>query len=362
MKYLSLSMKLTHVSLIVALTTLAVSFLSCNSNTDTANSTVSVTRKNCNAIYHWKTVFNPDSTEWNFIKQHNIGRLYVRMFDVANDPTNNIWSDDNRIIPIGTTRFLQQIPDSIEVVPTVFITMDAFKTINGSLTGELAQKIFNRVSAMCVANNIPNVHEIQIDCDYDEYHDWVFDDFCKKMKELLPDTMVLSATIRLHQLRSKQQLPSIDRGVLMVYNTGNIRSPKTKNSILDINDIKPYFSRSLYTKIPLDVAYPTFQWSLLFRNNSFKGILHRMNWDDTKLYQPIDSNRYRVLCNHNCGETALKEGDIIRTETSDIDMILQVKRKFDEKLNFGSTILYHLDDKNLSTYSTDEIHKIYTGR
>lgn len=358
MKYLSLSMKLTHVSLIVALTILAVSFSGCNSCTNTTNTTVPVTRKNCNGIYHWKTVFNPDSTEWDFIKRHNIGRMYVRMFDVAHDPTTNLWSCENEIIPVGTTRFLQQIPDSMEVVPTVFITMDAFRRIDSN-SDEHARKIFNRISAMCEANKIPNVHEIQIDCDYSQYDSYRFNNFCKFIKELLPDTIELSATIRLHQLT--QSLPSVDRGVLMVYNTGGISSPKTKNSIINISDIKSYLNFSK-CKIPLDVAYPAFQWSLLFRNDKFMGILYRMDWSDTTLYQPIDSNRYRVLCNHDCGETSLKEGDIIRTETSDINMILQVKRNIEEKYNFGSAILYHLDNKNLSTYNDDEIHKIYTIR
>ena len=36
-----------------------------------------------NSIYHWKTVFSPDSAEMAFIEKHSIGRIYLRMFDVA---------------------------------------------------------------------------------------------------------------------------------------------------------------------------------------------------------------------------------------------------------------------------------------
>lgn len=39
----------------------------------------------CNALYHWKTTFAPTASDEEFISGHNVGRLYVRMFDVAPD-------------------------------------------------------------------------------------------------------------------------------------------------------------------------------------------------------------------------------------------------------------------------------------
>ena len=48
----------------------------------------------------------------------------------------------------------------------------------------------------------------------------------------------ISSTIRLHQLA--QTPPEADYGVLMCYNTGDLKDFNTKNSILDVKDVKPY--------------------------------------------------------------------------------------------------------------------------
>ncbi|MDE6080798.1 MAG: hypothetical protein K2F70_00840, partial [Muribaculaceae bacterium] len=38
-----------------------------------------------NSVYYWKTVLNPDSTNLRFLRDHNVGRIYMRMFDVVED-------------------------------------------------------------------------------------------------------------------------------------------------------------------------------------------------------------------------------------------------------------------------------------
>lgn len=56
--------------------------------------------------------------------------------------------------------------------------------------------------------------------------------------------------------------------------------------------------------MPMDVAYPAFEWSLLYRNGkTFGGILYRMDWCDVQLCQPCGENRYKVLHDHDYGET-----------------------------------------------------------
>ena len=49
--------------------------------------------------------------------------------------------------------------------------------------------------------------------------------------------IALSITVRLHQLR--EPAPPADRGVLMLYNTGALKAHDTRNSILDLADVKP---------------------------------------------------------------------------------------------------------------------------
>ena len=78
--------------------------------------------------------------------------------------------------------------------------------------------------------------------------------------------IALSSTIRLHQLRD--DCPPVDRGVLMLYNTGAIKSSQTENSILSYADVVPYLKKYSYQK-PLDFAYPAFAWGVWFRENMF---------------------------------------------------------------------------------------------
>lgn len=74
-----------------------------------------------NSIYHWKTTFNLDSIELDFIEKHNIGRIYVKMFDVVIEKN----SLETNIVPIATTKFITKVPSYIEIVPVTFITIDA---------------------------------------------------------------------------------------------------------------------------------------------------------------------------------------------------------------------------------------------
>lgn len=349
-------MKVTH--LLIACFCMLAGACSCSkSNESTSADTAgAVARKSCNAIYHWKTTFNSDSAEWEFVNRHNIGRLYVRMFDVG--------MQGYEIVPIATTVFKQAIPDTLEIVPVVYVTIDALRyaqqeeRCSGKKISQLAQKICTRVTAMCKANNIPNVRELQIDCDWTKSTRDAFDKLCREMKKYLADTVILSSTIRLHQL--SQTPPPTDRGMLMVYNTGGITSPKTRNSIIDMNDIKPYL-RNINWDMPMDVAYPAFEWSLLYRNGkTFGGILYRMDWCDIQLYQPCGENRYKVLHDHDCGETYLKKGDIIRVEKSSANEVMSVAEDIKLYIKPENVVIYHLDSKNLSNYTKDEIQKIYS--
>jgi hypothetical protein len=133
----------------------------------------------------------------------------------------------------------------------------------------------------------------------------------------------------------REEAPSADRGVLMLYNTGNLRDPKTKNSILNISDIEPYLKRSNYP-FPLDFAYPTFGWGVLFKDGRFSHLV--TNYEDVEL----------------------GDGETMRVERPSVEEILAVKSRVEKA--FGSpcqsNIIYHLDSNQLNNYTDDEIDEI----
>ena len=310
--------------------------LSCNrfvtNNSSASDSVYRFSHEPTNAVYHWKRELNPNNYEMDFMKKHHIKRMYVKFFDVS---TDNLY-DGNGVqpVPIATTIFNgspKRIADHhIEIVPVVFVTMEALR-----LGQPLCEKITKRVDDMCRANHI-EYHEIQLDCDWTRETKVLFYALCQEVKQQLhKNKKGLSATIRLHQLRDT--LPDIDYGVLMLYNTESLSNPKVKNSILSGKVVKEYMRHAKSDK-HLDFAYPTYEWSLWFKENKFMGIIPP-------------------------GKETPVEGSI-RHEQSDYNEIMETKHILKRDLKDieypSSTIIYHLDSANLSKYSNDEIEKIYS--
>lgn len=363
--------RITEITKYILLITLAASFMRCAGHEEEIEEAIDsnatrglqdTTRTHCNSVYHWKTTFDLNEEEIEFLERNDVHRLYIRMFDV--DLDSSPINDHVGIVPVGTTKFKCAIPDSTEVVPTVFITTKAIKFIGEDSDGLkfLAQKIYTRIQNMSSYNELGIIHEIQLDCDWTTSTQEAFYQLCREIKTLAEkDTVLVSATIRLHQL--KLDPPPVDRGVLMVYNTGAIRNPGTKNSILDYEDVSAYLGKKpVDFEMPLDFAYPTFGWGVLFRNGIYQGILHKAVYDDTKFYVRNGDGTYKVRKNHFLEGHSLWEGDVIRLEYPTPDEVTKVAEFVSKAFsnNPHSTILYHLDAQNLSKYNDDEIAFIFS--
>ncbi len=292
------------------------------------------------AMYHWKNTYDLSDEEKEFMKAHNIERLYVRFFDVTLEDI----IDGHGPQPVPTASVVIKnhwYTEFPEIVPTIFITPEAIDNIHRrGQTRQIAKKMLERIDNMRSFYDIPmyKVREIQLDCDWTNSTEEAFFTFCSEVRHQMPDTAYLSSTIRLHQLR--RHAPPVDYGVLMLYNTNNLRDPSVKNSILSVDDVKPYLKRVRYD-LPLDIAYPAFAWDLWFHDGEFKGILRSSH--------QADSLR--------------RAGEKVRHEEVDFDEIMKVKKLVETKLptpeHGRGTILYHLDNKNIKRYSYNEIETIF---
>lgn len=318
-----------------------------------------------NSVYYWKTVFHLDSADHAFLRRHHINRMYLRMFDVTRDPYDE--SDNGRTVPNASVRVRNadywEIRDSLggmEFVPVVYITLDALKSMNRR-EGVLASNIVTRVRNMCEYNGLPNVGELQLDCDWTPKTENSFFILCDSVRRCIDRLGLpwsLSSTIRLHQL--SRQAPPVDNGVLMVYNTGNFSDPDAANSIIDIKDVKPYLKHLPGYKLHLDVAYPTYSWQLLFHKRQFAGLMSGVNLADTSLFARRGDNVYAALRDVPYGDRIIRQGDMVREEISAFDDIIAVKSEIERKMRNRphTNILYHLDNKNLSKYKPHEIDSI----
>lgn len=260
-----------------------------------------------NAVYYWRTDLHLDSTERIFLQQHHINKVYCRYFDV-------VMSDDGiEPKPNATITFSDKLPEGIELIPTVYITEDCMHQLHH----DLAKKIVDRILQMNETNQITNVHEIQIDCDYTSKSRATYYQFLEEVRHHLSSTSHhLSTTIRLHQL--SMPVPPVDYGVLMVYNTGDPRKWQEHNPILDYRDVYPYLGRLNHYQLPLAAAYPVYQW---IRN------IHNVRVEHTVEAAEI-----------------LKVKHAIETERPDLSRAI---------------ITYHLETDNINRYKTETYEEIY---
>ena len=313
------------------------------------------------AVYYWRTTFNLDSAETSFLTSHNVGKMYMRLFDIVLD------GNTHQPKPNATLNLVDghsPFPDGLKIIPTVFIVNDCF----AADTTALADRVVRRVLQMCETHSIPNVSEIQIDCDWTAKTQSAYFAFLKTVKsQLEAKGMKLSVTIRLHQLT--MDVPPAHYGVLMMYNTGDARDYEIKNPILDYVQVKPYIKNVKNYDLPLCVAYPNFSWNLLFTGKEFKAILYDANLADTTLYRRIDDHRYVTVAHRDMPmsandadfSTVINPGDSVLVREVPLSTIIKIHDELSglrEGIN-DQVIIYDLNSKNLNRYSHNDYEKIF---
>ena len=278
-----------------------------------------------NSAYYWSTTWECDSTLLTFLHSNDVKKVYLRFFDVVVD-------GNGEVMPNATVRFASPFPDSVEVVPTVFI-------MNNCLTKDVShldELLLRRIQQMCETHDVAGVKEIQIDCDWSTSTRQTYFALLGRLREAAHQAgLRLSTTIRLHQLADNP--PPADHGVLMMYNTGDVRV-KDKNPILSLNDIEPYLPHLSGYSLPLSTAYPAFQWELLFRGNRLVGVVHG---DDDQPMLP---------------------GDTIITREASLETVQQAKSAVQRLLPDANNevILFELSKNNIQHINQQHYEKVYS--
>lgn len=302
-------------------------------------------------IYYWKTIFCLSDWDKEFLRTHDIDRIYLRLFDVV---YTTDYDGKQKSAPIATILFEDRTPQDIEIIPVVYITQDAIKN-----NPDFHELLYKRIKAMASKHGFKNFKEIQLDCDWTKGTRRNFFELCRNMCKLLHANGVkLSATIRLHQL--KDAVPPVDCGVLMLYNTASVYDPTTHNSILSYRDVEPYIKAKVEYGLPLFFAYPTYSRSIVMRNNRFQYLLYQTDFGNNSLYQYKGNNFYKVKRVHVLEKHYMFEGDIIRRDVSLYGEIRRVKELVSTHIAspFMGSIVYHLDSMELSKFTHTQIEKI----
>ena len=327
-------------------------FFSCSEN--------SQHRKITPSFYYWKSVLHITHFEKQKLDSLKVKTIYLKFFDVDWDEAAG------KPLPVAKlqTPNKEQLK-GFSIIPTVFITNECIQKIESSQVKQLAENIYSLILEIKLLTGIDSIPEIQIDCDWTEVTKEKYFQLLNNLKTQTTNHK-LSATIRLHQIKflSKTGVPPVDRGLLMCYNMGNLKNPATTNSILETAELKKYTGNLSRYPLPLDVAFPLFNWKVLYRNNVYSGLIQNLpDAAFTGSFCVKTGNRLQILKDTLLQGYYLQKGDMLRDEQSDIKEVLATAKEIHRHLKNTAlrVSLYHLDSVILSKYSTHELESIYNS-
>jgi len=263
------------------------------------------------AFYHWQTELEINDS---LLTTHAADRLYIKAFDVSWEngraqPSAILLADNRDSTTETTPSPLERAGVRVEAVPVIFITNEVFT----HPTGGLAQDILR-----LLAQSFPFPYtELQIDCDWTAGTRVQYFSFLQSLREA--SGKQISATVRLHQYRDRaaQGIPPVDRGVLMAYNTGDLGSWETENSIVDTAIIEVYVAGQPPYPLPLDLAVAVYDWAAVYRRGELAYLINEPDLEelaDTTRFTATGPLRYRVDSSTYYDGLYLYRGDLLRRE------------------------------------------------
>jgi hypothetical protein len=268
------------------------------------------------AFYYWKTILQLDKDDIDHFESLGIQRLYVRFFDLTwNDVAGQpVFSNQVVISKMATNQ--------IQIIPVIYISGDAIKAVKEADLGSLAVHILQAVYKISKKISATALPELQIDCD------WVPDDKAKyfglleeieKRKNLISSGLVISATIRLHQIKYSDRtgVPPVEKGVLMVYHTDSPFVLQEKSTILNWDSVKKYLKTIESYPLNMDVALPIFNWVVQYDSHGkFIRILEDPNivLDKNNQLKSSGRNIYVAVEDTFLGDMRVMRGDFLKKD------------------------------------------------
>jgi hypothetical protein len=311
------------------------------------------------SFYYWESTYRISPNEQSTLKNLNINKLYIKLFDIKWDETSK------SAIPVAKIKFNTQVDKNLNVIPVVYITNQVFQNIKPQQIAHLAQNCNKLINSITTNNNL-NFNEIQFDCDWSDSSREAYFDFLKKIRANNNNQNIsLSATIRLHQVKYNQRtgVPPVDKGLLMYYNMGNLRLRQKSNSIYDFDNAQRYIAHLNDYPLALDVALPHFSWGIQQRNGHIAALLnnfYKADFKDTARFRSIDSAHFCAKQSFFYKGFYFKNNDTIKVETITPQVALQAATQLSEHLKHSSrtVVFYRLDSLILTSYETEHFKKI----
>jgi hypothetical protein len=295
-------------------------------------------RKVNTSFYYWKTVYKQNTTENAYLQHLQTQKLYMRIMDVDMDESGA------GLVPISPITFQDKLPDTIAIIPVVFIVNDGLRNIDKPKLADIAVKIIRFVDARVTQAGKRNYGELQIDCDWTGE---TRDNYFYLLSQIRPflQHKKLSATLRLHQVKNQ-----------------NLRRYGNQNSIIQVSELKKYLGDNLsHYPIKMDIGLPLFSWAVAFRDKQYIGIAKRINFislTDQNKFMSQGNDLYAAKI--NLPEYGLKKDDIVRWENAPVNDLRTVAGYMSGYLKTDTlnVIWFHLDEPVLKNYTYEELESI----
>lgn len=310
------------------------------------------------AFYYWKTNLHINAEEQAILKGTGASAIYLRLFDVDWDQRQQ------KALPVGILQAdtIQDI--ALQYIPVVYITQACLTRLQEQEVPELSAHINTLISSLCTTYNL-NPKEIQIDCDWTKNSAQVYFNLLKQLKsEAYFSARLLSCTIRLHQVKftATSGIPPVDKGMLMVYNMGNLTRYGGHNSILEVEEAKDYLKHLSIYPLPLDVVLPIYHWAALFEHTRFKGITYNISKADfnSAAVEQKDNHLYLLLQDTIIGGYRFKKGQEIRFEEPDKNDLEEIGTYISERIRDSTyrIALFHLDNRATKQFKVKDLNDI----
>jgi hypothetical protein len=316
------------------------------------------------AMYYWKNDRSSLSgKEDSTLSTLGIGKLYVKFFEVQVHPTmgNVPMAKTNLYIPYYRN-------EKFEVIPVVFISNEVMKSVEGGAIDTLADNIIylvNKYASSSYLGSSENaLKEIQIDCDWTPTTRANYFRLLTKIKTMTKAK--ISCTLRLYPYAypDKMGIPPVDKVMLMCYNLLPPLKSRTKNSILDLEELTAYLKGAKRYPLHTDIALPVFSWMHLYRNNQFLTLINKNPEPYKALLNQPDALWSEVISDALIDQVYLRTGDQMKTEQIQVALLKKAVQTIKKHvpLNGTTTVsLFHLDEDQLNQYSYEELDYLYSG-
>ncbi len=308
------------------------------------------------ALYHWQGQWAPNEAMRTWAEGLGPTWWYVRFFDL------DLSADGRDVEPISQLSWTAPLPDTLAAV--VFITTRALEVVPQHTLATLASRMYRLLDTMAQAAGV-QLAEVQLDCDWTPSLRAKYFKLLSAFQQILSPHIVLSATIRLHQVKwaARTGVPPVDKGMLMVYHTGDVRRRGVRNAILQTEVLKQYLYGFDTYPLPLDVVWPLFSWGVLWREGRFIRLISPLSAQDladSSRFASSDKLHFSVRRATWLKGYYLYSGDSIRLERVPFDTLQQAAAILADALARTPTrvAFYHFDTTVPQLWTHDQLYQI----